>query len=430
MTYIPQKERIMEGLASAIPTYYGDGPDDIGRLYYATDTETLYRWDGDSWEEISAGGSGSPLTVKEQDGTPSVSNVTEIRVSNNTLTDEGGGVVSITTGGGSGPGGGLQTLTDGPSIAWDLSSGSGVVTLGGNRELANPTNMTAGEMYFLKVIQDGTGNRTLDYGSAYYWGSVRPTLSTAANAVDLLVFACDGTRMMEVSVVLNYLSSSMPVPQAIPGLLMWLKADAITGLNDGDAVTSWSDSSGNSVNASQATAARKPLYKTNIINSLPVVRFDGTDDTLSINLSLVNSMTIAMVCSPTTGTDDYVVAGDGSSGSPAIVSGYSSGTNKYEWFNTATNRYLISNTATGINLIVVMQVDGVSNVGRINGAQVYSNTPSVAVNGKKLTVIGGLTATTNNAGVDIAEILVFSRLLSNRDLEALESYIRAKYAIW
>jgi len=47
----------------------------------------------------SGGGGGSPLTVREQDGTPSVANVTQIRVTDSTLTDEGSGIVSIDTGG-------------------------------------------------------------------------------------------------------------------------------------------------------------------------------------------------------------------------------------------------------------------------------------------------------------------------------------------
>jgi hypothetical protein len=46
------------------------------------------------------GGGGSSLRVEEQDGVPSVSPVNTIRVTNGTLTDEGGGVVSIVTGGG------------------------------------------------------------------------------------------------------------------------------------------------------------------------------------------------------------------------------------------------------------------------------------------------------------------------------------------
>jgi len=55
------------------------------------------------------GSTGSALTVEEQDGIPSVSDVTTIKVTNSTLTDEGGGVVSIDTGGSGGGGGSLTT---------------------------------------------------------------------------------------------------------------------------------------------------------------------------------------------------------------------------------------------------------------------------------------------------------------------------------
>lgn len=44
--------------------------------------------------------SGAGLTVEEQDGAPTVSGVTTIKVTNGTLTDDGGGEVSINTGGG------------------------------------------------------------------------------------------------------------------------------------------------------------------------------------------------------------------------------------------------------------------------------------------------------------------------------------------
>ena len=44
----------------------------------------------------SGGGGGtSNLTVEEQDGNPTVTPVTTIKVTNGSLTDEGGGVVSI-----------------------------------------------------------------------------------------------------------------------------------------------------------------------------------------------------------------------------------------------------------------------------------------------------------------------------------------------
>lgn len=47
-----------------------------------------------------ADGAGLPLTVEEIDGTPTVANVTKIKVTNGSLTDDGSGVVTITIGAG------------------------------------------------------------------------------------------------------------------------------------------------------------------------------------------------------------------------------------------------------------------------------------------------------------------------------------------
>lgn len=89
------------------------------------------------------------------------------------------------------------TLTDASSIVWNLNTQqASIVTLGGNRTLANPTNKQAGSSYTLIVKQDGTGSRTLAYGTNYKWaGGVAPVLSTAANAVDILTFISDGSLM-------------------------------------------------------------------------------------------------------------------------------------------------------------------------------------------------------------------------------------------
>lgn len=84
-------------------------------------------------------------------------------------------------------------------------------------------------------------------------------------------------------------------PDAISGLQMWLDADAITGLSDSDPVSTWSDQSGNSNDATQATGANQPLYKTNIVNGKPVVRFDNTNDGMTTPLTLANPYTIVYV---------------------------------------------------------------------------------------------------------------------------------------
>lgn len=53
-----------------------------------------------------------------------------------------------------------------------------------------PSNPTDNQKIIVEVKQDGTGSRTMAYNSAYQFTTAlpSPTLSTAANAVDILVF--------------------------------------------------------------------------------------------------------------------------------------------------------------------------------------------------------------------------------------------------
>lgn len=82
----------------------------------------------------------------------------------------------------------IVTLTDASNIATDLDDANNFkVTLGGNRVLDNPTNIVEGQSGSIFITQDGTGSRTLSYGS--YWdfpAGITPTLSTAANSIDRL----------------------------------------------------------------------------------------------------------------------------------------------------------------------------------------------------------------------------------------------------
>jgi len=83
-----------------------------------------------------------------------------------------------------------STLTDAASIAVDLNDGNNfVVTLEGNRTLENPSNPTIGQTGQIYVIQDGTGGRTLAYGSEWkFSGGTEPTLTSVSGSVDLLVY--------------------------------------------------------------------------------------------------------------------------------------------------------------------------------------------------------------------------------------------------
>ena len=58
---------------------------------------------------------------------------------------------------------------------------------------------------------------------------------------------------------------------------LWLDANDISQV-DGSPISSWSDRSGNSNNATQGTAAYQPRFDSLIVNGNSVVRFDGTND--------------------------------------------------------------------------------------------------------------------------------------------------------
>lgn len=94
--------------------------------------------------------------------------------------------------------GAISALTDGATITANFALANNFsVTLGGNRTLANPTNLTAGQSGAITITQDGTGSRTLAYGSNWKFSNgSAPVLTTTANAVDVLVyFAESSTRI-------------------------------------------------------------------------------------------------------------------------------------------------------------------------------------------------------------------------------------------
>ena len=80
----------------------------------------------------------------------------------------------------------IVSLTDAASIAVNFNTGQNfAITLAGNRTLGNPANCVAGQVGSIFVVQDGTGSRTLAYGTSWdFPAGEAPTLTTDAAAVD------------------------------------------------------------------------------------------------------------------------------------------------------------------------------------------------------------------------------------------------------
>lgn len=97
------------------------------------------------------------------------------------------------------------TLTDAPTVLWDVSEGpEATVTLGGNRTLDLDGIPPAGIYFTIRVVQDATGGRTLAYSADFDFGTTgSPTLS-AANKHDVLTFRSSGTKAQFVGVAQGF----------------------------------------------------------------------------------------------------------------------------------------------------------------------------------------------------------------------------------
>jgi hypothetical protein len=89
-----------------------------------------------------------------------------------------------------------QALTSSATITPDGNNGFNfTLTLAHNATLANPSNFKSGQSGIIVITQDGTGSRTLAYGSNWKFPGGAPVLSTAAGAVDLLAYAVVGSTI-------------------------------------------------------------------------------------------------------------------------------------------------------------------------------------------------------------------------------------------
>lgn len=91
----------------------------------------------------------------------------------------------------------VSGLTTGGSFTPTQSNGTvQKVTATASFALNAPTGMTTGQSITLIIRQDGTGSRTMTPSSVYKFAYGSKTLSTAANAIDMLSIFYDGTNYL------------------------------------------------------------------------------------------------------------------------------------------------------------------------------------------------------------------------------------------
>lgn len=260
-------------------------------------------------------------------------------------------------------------------------------------------------------------------------------------------------------------------PDVLTGLQLWLDASDASTLYDATSggslvaadggVARWEDKSGNARHATQGTSANRPARKTAIQGGKDVLRFDGSNDSLSIPSSTAtfkflhtSNATVFVAFKPSGANPDelYMLIDNCRAGGQT---GYTlfyddrtvesrndkilsaGGVGAASYLVVSANDFSPANAFSCITN-VIKAADGTAG----NRSRLYRNgVIDAAVN----TASGSTSSdASNNLQIgeahtgstffyrlngDIAEIIIYNSALSDTDREAVENYLLAKWAI-
>lgn len=207
---------------------------------------------------------------------------------------------------------------------------------------------------------------------------------------------------------------------------LWLKADAIEGLSDGQNVVTWIDSSGNGHNATIGfgSADVNPVYRTGLLNGLPGVDFQVLAG-LSVNSSTYainspNPFTVIAVIQSTSNT----VANRRAIQSGANIENWMIGPYSGTW--RMYNGNFIIGPAIDLNPHLVACTQNAAGASfYLDEALIGSNVPT--------NWIGIVGLGNNYIGEDflgyVFELIVFSRILTSDEIGYVSDYLNVKWGL-
>lgn len=244
-------------------------------------------------------------------------------------------------------------------------------------------------------------------------------------------------------------------PASIANLKAWYDAaDTATISLSGSAVTQWNDKSANAFNLTQGTSARRPQSGVNTLNSLNVITFDGNDvlqAATAANWTFLNNLGGAtvfftalydtsaaqtMIFDTSTSTTGAigVTTFRGSSDKLGAFVVFGSGGNyvsldsNLQTLTDSTAFYwsmkLDNSNATAANRIKV-SVNG----GAESGANTSTGVASVLAPAQPLFLGSYDSAGSQGFQGRIAEIIMYSGILSAPDIASVNAYLASKWAI-
>lgn len=194
-------------------------------------------------------------------------------------------------------------------------------------------------------------------------------------------------------------------------------ADTLS-LSDGNSVATWADGSGNGNDLTSA-GAEQPVYKTSIINGLPVVRF-ATNSIERIPASFAPGQPLTVMCVfKPTDLSGFRVLFDSQATNPCDVYFSAGGASVTQEAGSAQTSAVTLATGTVYTLIAVF--NGASSKTYINGgaAILSGNVGSNGLNGVRLGKARNGGSPLNG---DIGEFAVFGSALSLSDINLVGDY--------
>ena len=104
----------------------------------------------------------------------------------------------------------LNTISSASTITPDWNDGNTqtVELTSASTTIADPSNIKVGATYMLILKQDGTGSRTVSFGSKYkFSGGTAPTLTTGANKADVITLVAYSANILMCTSVLDFVTS-------------------------------------------------------------------------------------------------------------------------------------------------------------------------------------------------------------------------------
>lgn len=220
---------------------------------------------------------------------------------------------------------------------------------------------------------------------------------------------------------------------------LWFDAsDSTTLTSSSGKLSQWNDKSGNGRNLTQGTSANQPTTGSNTINSLNVVRFNGTSTGMTTSAFMVSATQhVFAIVRPTSFPNSYnsVLSHEKtavgwtllvkSTGKLAVYESASGGGNtSYDGTGVAT---LSANTS----YLLEYSWSGTELDGYVNAAIDNTVTKTMTTGTASTTLYFGHSYFASRwwAG-DIAEVLIFNAPLTSNGQTAIRNYLNAKWAVY